>query len=1539
MVKTTSKIPLKFVFLAVALITASAFATTAFAASIQRVAVSPATQTKAKGTSFDVILTYNQDDGAQTTGIGFAVHYNSNILTYNSHSNFLNEGGTKVTPTDSADSSDADGDATTDKKVAMAWVDTDVQWPNTLPTNLVTLNFSVKSNAALGATPLTIFVNAPGAGQQAQVTNGTVTVVDAPAVTNVSSTKANGAYKSGEAIPVTVQFNQNVTVTGTPQLTLQTGAGTTVLNYTGMTGNDTLNFSYTVASGDTSADLDYAATNSLALNDGGITSTDTGLAAVLTLPAPGAGGSLGGNKNIIIDNTPPTYTVTAPPGAVTVNTGAFLVTGTADGTGSAVAEVQVSRDGNAAYEAAMLTPTATTADWGVNLTLGEGANPVHVRVTDAAGNVGIISAGPIITKDTTGPSVTNLTLAPQTTYYKAGNITATLTFNETMDQTVPLTVQWGGGNNVAGGWTGAATWQGTIVVAGVNGVQALTATGGKDILGNTMAAYNNTTAFTADTTEPDGGIIVPADTLSGVTAPAYTVSGTVTDAGSGVNKAEVSINNGAWAQANRNGNNWNLAVNLVQGANIILARGLDNAGNLSTSDPRTVIYQPAVTLTASGQTGTGYTVNVPKIAGSNTVPITAAGGSGAGYTWTLNPNVGTLTAGASPAQKIFTANVAALDQVVTLTVEDNQGYTPVHRAVIYLNVVSFGISNKINAIKSSASHDFNTVGGSGTVTWTASKGAINATTGLFTAPTVAVTAPAVAVTVTATDTGLGVVDTSTFNVYGAVTIQNAPAQPITVPAGSSPGIYTALGGDGVYNWTVAGPVPYTPVSNSRTFQFNAPDTGNFAGKYTVTVTDGAGSSQATFDVYVPIRLVAEDLAGNSIPPVFTAGGGGYRMRARGTAGPLTITAAETPVTAGKSVIDHNATDTDNLFNVTAENPGSAVVTVQTALDVDKKYMGSLRTQVIGTATVSGTVTGISATYIPNPATDVAVELLNAADMSPFSPAVKTFVAAAGTYQFLGVPWRSYGIRLTAVDTTVPPVYLPYMAEARIDVNAAQITKNFVMGTLTPVDQAHVLTVDMAGDYVANDVYGYTVFDATTNKAVVTAQSTADPLTITLKAGKYFLRILAKDYKPYVWTHPTTQDGEIDLSTDTDITALLVADAAFDPAARRVQFKHTKDANGFNLQFRALNFQAWPPVVNVVNAGAVVPAEGYTGTNKQGEPFRNYSYDWNLGGPETQALADRPKPGDTTHVVRFLVYDGATLVDHYTVNFTVFASATNFAAALPQAVRDLRSDYYGNEDVKFETLGKLEFYPIQGATFDVTLPDADGVEQNVTISIPPLPPDLLYVDDYYYEETQTPGTNAMGYNATKDTYTVPANPVTLTPGDKLTAHFSYYTFGGDAFASGVSLEFTMQGGAYNGATVRYNPYTAAGRRGRVANAPAITLPLFLNPESSYFKRFSQLSKAKGSIQMLVSERGDGTAKYVRETMSFTVDDTGLVLFETTHLSSFGATNVTGTTGTTDDETDDSDCLIRTVSSGDAAPALAVFGLLALLGLALLVRRRR
>ena len=95
-------------------------------------------------------------------------------------------------------------------------------------------------------------------------------------------------------------------MTGTPQLTLETGTNDAVVDYSGSgSGSNALTFNYTVAAGHSVSDLDYVSTSALALNGGTIKDV-AGNAIVLTLASPSATNSLGDNKDFVIDGIVPT---------------------------------------------------------------------------------------------------------------------------------------------------------------------------------------------------------------------------------------------------------------------------------------------------------------------------------------------------------------------------------------------------------------------------------------------------------------------------------------------------------------------------------------------------------------------------------------------------------------------------------------------------------------------------------------------------------------------------------------------------------------------------------------------------------------------------------------------------------------------------------------------------------------------------------------------------------------------------------------------------------------------------------------------------------------------------------------------------------------------------------------------------------------------------------------------------------------------------------------------------------------------------------
>ena len=88
-------------------------------------------------------------------------------------------------------------------------------------TSPLVLNGGTITDAATNAATLTL--PAPGALNSLGATKALVIDTTAPAVASVTSASANGSYRAGQVIAVTVTFSETVTVTGTPQLALATG--------------------------------------------------------------------------------------------------------------------------------------------------------------------------------------------------------------------------------------------------------------------------------------------------------------------------------------------------------------------------------------------------------------------------------------------------------------------------------------------------------------------------------------------------------------------------------------------------------------------------------------------------------------------------------------------------------------------------------------------------------------------------------------------------------------------------------------------------------------------------------------------------------------------------------------------------------------------------------------------------------------------------------------------------------------------------------------------------------------------------------------------------------------------------------------------------------------------------------------------------------------------------------------------------------------------------------------------------------------------
>ncbi|MCO6358562.1 choice-of-anchor D domain-containing protein, partial [Roseivirga pacifica] len=132
----------------------------------------------------------------------------------------------------------------------------------------------------------------------------------APTVTNVTIKEGDGQYRGTQiqdigGLTVQVTFSEEISVTGVPKLTLETGPNDQSIAYSRTLGNKlTIEFKYNSSIGDINSDLDYVSTTSLLVGSGVNIKDLVGNSANLSLPTPGTAGSISANKDIDIDFLP-----------------------------------------------------------------------------------------------------------------------------------------------------------------------------------------------------------------------------------------------------------------------------------------------------------------------------------------------------------------------------------------------------------------------------------------------------------------------------------------------------------------------------------------------------------------------------------------------------------------------------------------------------------------------------------------------------------------------------------------------------------------------------------------------------------------------------------------------------------------------------------------------------------------------------------------------------------------------------------------------------------------------------------------------------------------------------------------------------------------------------------------------------------------------------------------------------------------------------------------------------------------------------------
>ncbi len=494
----------------------------------------------------------------------------------------------------------------------------------------------------------------------------------APTVLSVSTTTADGTYRVGSPdIPITVTFSEAVTVTGSPRLQLAVG-GTIYATYSSGSGTSALVFTYTIAAGNNTNDLDYSSISALQLNSGTI--RDAALNdATLTLITPGAAGSISNASNIAIDTTSATVTsitTTAADGYYTVGAVIDLEVNFSEPvvvTGTPQLNLETgATDAIASYTGGSGT-TALTFRYTV--AAGESSGDLEVvsssalalnggTIRDAVGNdatltltLPTLSATKEIAIDTTAPTVSITTLAPAIT--NLSPITYTVIFSEDVTEfsSQDITVTNGTVSNFTQVNAANYTFQITPVIQGVVEVSVAEDLA-KDLALNPNSASNLVTV-TYDSVQPTVTLSSSAATRTNTSPIPISIEFSELTQGFSIN--DISVVNGVAGSLSGSGTNYTFLVAPIGEGGVEISIGAamfqDLAGNPNpASNQLSHVYdtmQPSVTVSSSAPSQTKdapipFTITFSELIADFTVSdLTVTGGtvsslSGSGLTRQVN---------------------------------------------------------------------------------------------------------------------------------------------------------------------------------------------------------------------------------------------------------------------------------------------------------------------------------------------------------------------------------------------------------------------------------------------------------------------------------------------------------------------------------------------------------------------------------------------------------------------------------------------------------------------------------------------------------------------------------------------------------------------------------------------------------------------------------------------------------------------------------------------------------------------------------------
>ncbi len=657
-------------------------------------------------------------------------------------------------------------------------------------------------------------------------------------VAPVNSGTANGTYGVGSVITLTVAFNENVLVTGTPTLQLETGTIDRNATYAGGSGTNTLTFTYTVQAGDTSADLDQLSNTALALSGGTIRDA-AGNNAILALAAPGAAGSLGANKAIVIDGIAPTVAITSNVPAVKAGETATVTFTFSEDPGASFTAGDITTTGGTlgAISGAGLTRAATFTP-AVNTTANASITVANLSYTDAAGNTGSAGATPTIAIDTLAPTVA---ITSNVAAVKIGE-TATITFTFSEDPGGSFSdgdiFTTGGtlGAFSGAGLTRTATFTPAVNTTANASITVANATY-NDTAGNSGAA-GTTPALAVDTTRPALASAITISNPALKIGDTATVTFTFTEAVTGFTTADLTVGNGVvstlatadggitWTATLTPSANAVAAVNTVTLDNTGITDLAGNAGVATTVSNTYAVETTRPLFTSAAASGTTLVMNYSDA--SNLDAVNRPANTAFAVTTGGNPNAVTAVA----------VNAAAKTVTLTLT-------TPIlFGEAVFVTYNDPTAGNDVNAIQDAVGNDAATLTATSVVNNTgappppAPEPSLDADNDGVPTAQENLVRPLTPTGLTGDGNGDGALDSAQINVVSAP-VPNSPNRFITVVADANKGITDIDPNQAV-------------ITN---FAFQAPPTGlpngaNLPNPISFNAAIGGAGQTETFSIFV-----------------------------------------------------------------------------------------------------------------------------------------------------------------------------------------------------------------------------------------------------------------------------------------------------------------------------------------------------------------------------------------------------------------------------------------------------------------------------------------------------------------------------------------------------------------------------------------------------------------------------------------------------------------------------------------------------------------